>query len=211
LFNKNELGAALKPKVLVVDDHPMIIHAVEAMVHEIAPEVEILQSRTLLHAMGCCRDTTDICLILLDLSLPDSSHTDGLALLHKEVPNIPIVVYTGQEHASVRSACLRAGAVDFVTKSGNRDALYDVVERLLARFIHRPESVRNRIKVVLSARQNDVLRLLLEGGTTREIGEALTISEATVKTHIKVIYSRTQCRNRVELFQWHVAGQKALP
>jgi DNA-binding NarL/FixJ family response regulator len=122
---------------------------------------------------------------------------------------VPIVVYTGQEHESVRSACLRAGAVDFVMKSGNRDALYEVVERLLGHVLRPAGSPRPRPKVEFSARQNDVLRLLLEGGTTREIGDALSISEATVKTHIKVIYSRTQCRNRVELFQWHVAEQKA--
>jgi DNA-binding NarL/FixJ family response regulator len=199
----------LKPKVLVVDDHPMIIHAVEAMVHEIAPDVELLQSRTLLQALGNCRDIPGIYLILLDLNLPDSSHTEGLSLLHAHAPSVPIVVYTGQEHESVRSACLRAGASDFVMKSGNRDALYEVVERLLARYIHRPGNGSLRPRVELSTRQSDVLRLLLEGSTTREIGESLSISEATVKTHIKVIYSRTQCRNRVELFQWHMAEQKA--
>jgi DNA-binding NarL/FixJ family response regulator len=198
----------LKSKILVVDDHPMILHAVEAMVHEIAPDIEILQARTLLQALGNCRAVQGIVLILLDLNLPDASHIEGLALLHREMPATPIVVYTGQEHESVRSACLRAGATNFVMKSGNRDALYEAVERLLVPFIRRPESGQGRLKVEMSARQQDVLRLLIEGDTTKEIGDALNISEATVKTHIKVIYSRTQCRNRIELFQWHSAQQK---
>ncbi len=201
----------MKPKVLVVDDHSMIIHAIEAMIHEIAPACEVLQARTLLNAIGICRDTSGLSIILLDLSLPDSKHTDGLALLHTEFPNIPIVVYTGQEHESVRSACLRAGASDFVMKSGNREALYEVVERLLARFLPLSGSRNSRLKVELSTRQSDVLRLLIEGATTKEIGKSLSISEATVKTHIKVIYSRTFCRNRIELFQWYSSEQKAIP
>ena len=201
----------MKPKVLVVDDHSMIIHAIEAMIHEIAPACEVLQARTLLNALGICRDTSGLSLILLDLSLPDSKHTDGLALLHTEFPNIPIVVYTGQEHESVRSACLRAGASDFVMKSGNREALYEVVERLLARYLPLSGSGNTRPKVELSTRQSDVLRLLIAGSTTKEIGKSLSISEATVKTHIKVIYSRTFCRNRIELFQWYSSEQKAIP
>ena len=201
----------MKPKVLVVDDHSMIIHAIEAMIHEIAPACEVLQARTLLNAIGICRDTSGLSIILLDLSLPDSKHTDGLALLHTEFPNIPIVVYTGQEHESVRSACLRAGASDFVMKSGNREALYEVVERLLARFLPLSGSGNSRPKVELSTRQSDVLRLLIEGATTKEIGKSLSISEATVKTHIKVIYSRTFCRNRIELFRWYSSEQKAIP
>jgi DNA-binding NarL/FixJ family response regulator len=200
---------AVKPKILVVDDHPMIIHAVDAMVHEIAPEIEIVKARTLLQALGTCRDIEGINLILLDLNLPDSQHTAGLTMLHAEVPEIPIIVYSGQEHESVRSACLRAGATDFVMKSGNRDALYEVVERLLSRFIQPSDSLRSHAKVDLSARQAEVLKLLLEGRTTREIGDTLNISEATVKSHIKIIYSRTRCRNRVELFQWHAADHKA--
>jgi DNA-binding NarL/FixJ family response regulator len=202
-------GLVVKPRILIVDDHPMIIHAVEAMVREIVPEIEILQSRTLLQALGICRETEGIDLILLDLNLPDSQHTAGLTVLHDESPNIPIVVYTGQEHESVRSACLRAGATEFVMKSGNRDALYDVVESLLAPYIQSSEDYRSNFSVELSNRQSDVLKLLLEGRTTREIGDSLNISEATVKSHIRVIYSRTQCRNRVELFQWHAAEQKA--
>jgi DNA-binding NarL/FixJ family response regulator len=201
----------VKPKVLVVDDHSMIIHALEAMIHEIAPACEVLQARTLLNALGICRDTSGLSLVLLDLSLPDSKHTEGLALLHTEFPNIPIVVYTGQEHESVRSACLRAGASDFVMKSGNREALYEVVERLLARFLPLSGSGNVRPKVELSTRQSDVLRLLIEGATTKEIAKSLSISEATVKTHIKVIYSRTFCRNRIELFQWYSSEQKASP
>ena len=97
------------PKVLVVDDHPMIINAVEALVHEIAPSVAVLHSRTLVQTVGFCRDNKDICLVLLDLNLPDCRHTEGLTLLHREFPSLPIAIFTGQEHESVRSACLRAG------------------------------------------------------------------------------------------------------
>lgn len=191
------------PKVLVVDDHPMIIHAVEALVHEIAPSVAVLQARTLVQAVGLCRDSKDICLTLLDLNLPDCRHTEGLSLLHREFPNVPIAIYTGQEHESVRSACLRAGASAYVMKSGNRSALSDVLERFLSEFIPKLDMSSHRRENLLSNRQLDVLRLLVTGSTTREIAETLNIGEATVKTHIKTIYSRADCRNRVELSHWY--------
>jgi DNA-binding NarL/FixJ family response regulator len=200
----------LNPKVLVVDDHPMIIHAVEAMVQEIAPGVDVLQSRTLMQGIAFCEARPEICLVLLDLNLPDSRHTEGLALLHGKFPRLPIVVYTGQEHESVRSACLRQGATEFVLKSGNRAALYEVVERFLPSYVRKPASESVHVDNILSVRQRDVLRLLISGSTNREIGQALNIGEATVKTHVKVIYSRTNCRNRVELFQWHAQSKQAL-
>jgi DNA-binding NarL/FixJ family response regulator len=201
----------VKPKVLVVDDHSMIVHAIEAMIHEIAPAGMVLQSRTLLNGLGNCRDTPDLAMIVLDLNLPDCKDTQGLALMHAERPDIPIVVYTGQEHESVRSACLRAGASDFVMKSGNRDALYEVVERLLVRFISPIEEGKSAPKIEFSSRQAAVLGLLIEGATSKEIARKLSITDATVKSHIKAIYSRTFCRNRVELFQWYAAEQKAIP
>ena len=191
------------PKVLVVDDHPMIIHAVEALVQDIAPAVAVLQSRTLLQAIGLCRDSTEVCMVLLDLNLPDSRDADGVRLLREQFPLLPIVVYTGQEHEFVKASCLRAGASDFVLKSGNRSALSNVLEAYLGQYASKPEARAGRPESVLSARQLDVLRLMVAGSTTKEIADALNIGEATVKTHIKVIYSRTSCRNRVELSHWY--------
>ncbi len=191
------------PKVLVVDDHPMIVHAVEALVHEVAPRVAVMQSKTLAQTLALCRDSQDIALILLDLNLPDSRHTEGLTVLHEEFPRIPIVVFTGQEHSSVRTACLRAGASAYVMKSGDRGALSDALERFLGEFTASGEPQGARRETLLSSRQLDVLRLLVTGSTTREIAQALNIGEATVKTHIKTIYSRADCRNRVELSHWY--------
>ena len=88
-------------------------------------------------------------------------------------------------------------------KSGNRSALSDVLERFLTPYMPKLEPGSHRRETLLSNRQLDVLRLLVTGNTTREIAETLSIGEATVKTHIKTIYSRADCRNRVELSHWY--------
>jgi DNA-binding NarL/FixJ family response regulator len=189
-------------KILVVDDHPMIFRAVESLAKEVLPDTQVLHADSLAKALRMYRDNLGIRLVLLDLALPDSHHTEGIALLTKEFPKIPIVVYTGQIDDSVRRACLRSGAKDFIYKNSDPTLLFDVIGKFLDVTVSQFQATATKPCVVLSAKQAHVLKLLLNGLTGREIASLMGIYESTVKSHIKEIYKRTKCHNRVELVTW---------
>jgi DNA-binding NarL/FixJ family response regulator len=192
----------VEKKLLVVDDHPIIFQAVRAVARDIFPDVQVLHAISLSSALRVYRDHLNISLVLLDLSLPDSRHTEGIALLLEEFPKISIVIYSGQNDDTVRRACLRSGAKEFITKCGDTQALAETISRYLDVPSLQLAKSSAMAKADLSFRQAHVLKLLLNGLTAREIATHLTIGESTVKSHIKTIYKRTECHNRVELAKW---------
>jgi DNA-binding NarL/FixJ family response regulator len=196
-------------KLLVVDDHPIIFQAVEAVAKEALPDVQLLYANTLSKALRIYRDNLNISFVLLDLSLPDSRHTEGIAVLLQEFPKASIVVYSGQTDDSVRRACLRSGAIEFLTKSSDTRALFETITRYLNVPMLQFNETATKPGVVLSCRQAHVLKLLLQGLTAREIADLMEIGESTVKSHIKTIYKRTQSHNRVELVKWFALAEQS--
>jgi DNA-binding NarL/FixJ family response regulator len=195
-------------KILVVDDHPMIFKAVESVAKELIPDVGVLYANSISKALRAYRDNLDIRLVLLDLTLPDSRHTEGIAVLLQEFPKIPIVVYSGQNEDSVRRACLRSGAKDFLYKNSDPKLLFETISSFLDVNTHVFKDSPTKPAVVLSARQALVLKLLLNGLTGRESANLMGIGESTVKSHIKKIYKRTHCHNRVELVNWFAQAER---
>jgi DNA-binding NarL/FixJ family response regulator len=197
-------------KILVVDDHPMIFRAVESLVREALPDVQVLNADSITKGLQLYRNHLNIRLVLLDLTLPDSRHTEGIAVLIEAFPTMPIVVYSGQNEDSVKRACLRSGAKEFLPKNGDPEKLFEVIGRFLDVPINQFKPTAVKPGVVLSARQADVLKFLLSGLTAREIGNLMNIGESTVKSHVKAIYRLTECHNRVELVNWYATAEQEL-
>lgn len=193
-------------KILVVDDHPLIAQAISSVCEEVLPDTTVLRSNTLFQAVTICRETPDISLIVLDLTLPDCRQFEGVQLLRQDFPAIRIIVYTGMEDDVVRQRCLKAGVVDFVEKSANRRRLMQSIETQLRIARPRETTTDSDAAAKVTLRQREVLTRAVQGKTAREIAEELHLGESTVKTHLKSLYQIAQCRNRIELLQW---AQKA--
>jgi len=196
-------------KILVVDDHPLILHALTQVLPQLDGTLELLgaadrgQTRTVLARHPDCA------LVLLDLTLPGAHGLDLLAELKRDYPRLPVVVLSAtHDHATV-GAALAAGARGFVAKTANPVELLDAVQAVLAggRHVTR-DVVRTRVTAIdgvqleflgLTQRQSEVMLLLAQGKPNKLICRDLRLSEGTVKVHVSAILRALNVHSRSQV------------
>lgn len=196
-------------RILHIDDHPLFCSGLTAAVNNLLPGFEIKsaldieQANIFLHEM-------DIDLILLDLDMPG---VNGLAfmrsLIQREL-NIPVAILSAHEDVKDIKQALTLGAVGFLPKAWSPEKLVQALEMIERGDVVIPEYVQQKLaspswfdaasaeQDVLSQRQVEVLRLLDQGLSNKEIAKSLVIGENTVKTHLKAIFQLLSCKNRID-------------
>ena len=188
-------------KILVVDDHALVREGLCQVLQGFDPKevTEVLQAATCTRALELAHFNRDLDLVLLDYLLPDMNGLAALEIFGKRHPELPVVILSGSANPSVVQQAMALGAAGFVTKSSLSNTLLDALRQILAGGIYQPDSfsplsdtpegVRTKFTTppVLSPRQQDVLLLLLEGLTNRQICAQLSLGAETVKFHVSNI------------------------
>ena len=210
-------------KLLVVDDHPLILHALTEVLPGLAPDLDILSATNRDEALTMLARHPDVALVLLDLALPGSRGLGFLSELRRDVPRIPIVVLSATHDRATVSAALSAGARGFIAKTADPARLLDAVRSVLAGGKHFTRDIApSRASLVggvpievlgLTQRQSDVLKLLVQGKPNKMICRDLSLSEGTVKVHVSAILKALNVHSRsqaiVELARRGVGAQEA--
>jgi DNA-binding NarL/FixJ family response regulator len=183
--------------VLIVDDHPAIADSISMAIRDLDSSVTVRIANSMFQAMATLNECPSIEFCLLDLILRDTKGEETLLTFRRVAPKVPVIVFTGLEIDGLQRFCMGAGALAFVPKAASRSVLANLLEKRLPRQIDGVE-----VNIHLTARQKDVLQLLLEGMTVKEIATKLSIGETTVQTHVRALNSIGNCRNRVELAAW---------
>jgi FixJ family two-component response regulator len=126
--------------------------------------------------------------LLLDVRMPGPSGLDLQAALLRQGKAIPIIFLTGHAELTAGIRAMKAGAVDFLEKPIQREALLEAIERALLRDIgqrkaHDEAQRRHDRMAALTARERDVFELIVAGKLNKQIADALNISLRTVKAY----------------------------
>jgi DNA-binding NarL/FixJ family response regulator len=192
--------------VLVVDDHPLFRDALTLAVERAAPDADIVEAGSLAQALEIARSDRDLDLLLLDLMMPDNRGFAGLAALHAERPQTPIIVVSAADAAQVAPRAREYGAIGFLSKAAKLDAIAGAVRQALdgARCLDADppaaasgDDLSRRISSLTPA-QLKVLLGLLEGRLNKQIAYDMAISEATVKAHMTAVFRKLNVRNRTQ-------------
>ena len=190
-----------QPIVFVIDDDDSVRRSLERLLRSVDLDVETFASaqeflRKSLPDRPSC--------VVLDLRLPGPSGLELQESLIKAGHDVPIVFISG--HADVPSSvrAIKAGAVDFLQKPFSDQALLDIIHGALRRD---REARRDRAEVasirvrfdMLTPRERDVLRLVIQGRLNKQIAGDLGISEKTVKFHRGRVMEKTQAGSVAEL------------
>jgi len=189
-------------RVLVVDDHPILRFGVIAIIQGCPDMSVVAQAGTALEGVRLFHqhhpDVT-----LMDLSLPDVSGVEAIRRIVTASPGAHVVVLTTYEGDGDIHQALEAGAMGYLIKGMPHSSLLDAIRRVHAgrRFVPSPVAAALSSRQPdsdLSARECEVLALLVRGHSNREIAEQLLIKEATVKSHVSVILQRLDVADRTQ-------------
>lgn len=189
--------------ILIADDHPLFRQALKLAVGRAAPDATILEAGQLGEAIEAARGAARLDLILLDLRMPGSEGFAGVALLHAERPDTPIVVISSADEAEAAPRACAYGAVGFVSKTADLVTLENAVARALAGDRDAPvaalpaDDISNRV-ASLTPTELKVLLGVLAGRLNKQIAFDLGVSEATVKGHMTAILRKLGVQNRTQ-------------
>jgi DNA-binding NarL/FixJ family response regulator len=138
-------------------------------------------------------------LICLDLKLPDTLGLSGVHAVKAKFPDVPLVVVTGSEASECEAACLEAGANLFLEKASPPNAIIEG----LRTFLPSPKEEAATEGTVaaptkLSKRQKQLILMLDQGLSNKDIADKLTISEHTVKVHFWRLFRRLGVNSRTQ-------------
>ncbi len=182
-------------RVAVVDDHPVLRDGTAALLAD-QPGIEIAGTASSIEEARALVGSTQIDVVLLDIRLGTDS---GLALLSGGGPGPAVVVVTAYDYPQYTEAALRLGAAGFVLKTSPLRELVEAIERAAAGGMAFGVRPRPGSAARLSARELDVVRLVVDGRSNDEIGAALGIGAKTVETHLRRMFERLDVASRTEL------------
>ena len=189
--------------ILIADDHPLFRQALALAVSNAAPHMRVIEAGTLAAAAKAASEADNLRLITLDLKMPGAIGFSGIALLHAEKPDVPILVVSSAEGAMVAEEARAFGAVGFLRKDADLARIESAIRASLnGTSAHQTSSdpvdqVRREV-AGLTPTQLKVLLCVLDGKLNKQIAFDLGMSEATVKAHMTAIMRKLDVQNRTQ-------------
>ena len=187
-------------RILTVDDHPLLREGVGALIGSQRDMQLVAEASNGLEAVEQFRShRPDI--TLMDLQMPNMSGIDALIAIRSEFPDARIIVLTTYAGDVLCKRAMQAGAQAYILKGNVRTDLLDTIRAVRAgkKFIHgevAAELASHAADDALSQREIEVLSLIAAGNSNKLIADQLSISEDTVKGHVKSILSKLGANDR---------------
>jgi DNA-binding NarL/FixJ family response regulator len=189
-------------QILLIDDHAMFRSGLRMVLNASLPDAKIIEAGTLNEAMHGTPEELDV--ILLDIKLPGLNGVDGIALLKRKWPLVPILMLSSQDEPETVRLALVRGATGFISKAETAEKIVALLQRIVRGEVETPmtqaESADNIPGVLLhlTPRQCEVLDLLCQGMSNKLIARQLKLSENTVRGHVQAILGFLHVSSRSE-------------
>jgi DNA-binding NarL/FixJ family response regulator len=198
----NEASKSEAIKLLVVDDHHIVRQGLVALLKTV-PDMEVVAEASDGNAGVDLFRKHRPDVTLMDLRLPQLGGAEAVAKIRGEFPTARIIVLTTFDGDEDIYRALQAGARGYLLKGMFGDELLDAIRAVHAGKTRIPPVVAERLanrmgSSALTSRELEVLELIVAGQSNKEIGGKLSISEATVKTHINNILSKMGVTDRTQ-------------
>ena len=206
-------------KVLLIDDHPLILTALQAVISGLGDDIELTGAQSAAQAWTCLQDTPGFDLALLDLVLGDADGFGVLAQMRQEHPQVPVVILSASENAGDVVRALDLGAMGFIPKRASTEALVEALRVVMSGGLFVPQHLfgpnrgrgpesadgqdagaiqKSLEHLGLTPRQRDVLSGLLKGLPNKLIARELNLSLDTVKDHVASVLRALNVSSRTQ-------------
>lgn len=202
-------------RILIADDHAIVRAGLRVLIHS-EQEMELVGEATGGYETLELVEKSQPNVLVLDLSMPD---LDGIAVTKKiapQSPNLKILILTLHEDEALLRAALKAGASGYILKRAAETELISAIHAILRGDLYvDPSMVRKLLSdetppavpqaksiEALTPRETEVLKLIVQGYTNRQIGEELNISVRTAESHRANLSDKLGLHSRVELVRY---------
>ena len=197
-------------KILVADDHDLFREGLRHILLQLADQVEVLEAYDWQSALAQVAQNPDLALI--DLNMPGMGSFAGLEALLELAETVPVVVVSGSENLVDMKRSLDAGVMGYISKSEHSPVVLSALRLVLSGGIYVPPKLMQphvkgqpnhsgSLPFGLTPRQYDVLKMLLQRKSNKEIAQEFNLSTVTVKAHIGAIFKSLQVVNRAEVIR----------
>lgn len=202
-------------RILLGDDHPLFREAIRLRLERTLASAEVVEASTLDEALAAARDAA-FDLVLMDFNMPGMSPEGGIPRLREACPGAPIAIMSGVASPAEIRRSIEAGARGFLPKTMAPQLLSAALTVLIAGGSYLPTEILSAQPLgvprqtgaelpsgsslpSLTERERDVLQAVTRGLSNKQIGRELTLSEVTVKLHLRQIFRKTGTKSRAEV------------
>lgn len=210
-------------RILIADDHPMFRDGLRSLLQARGHEV-VGEAHNGLQAVELARSLRPD-FVFMDVSMPELDGVAATRLITTEVPDVKVIILTASEEDETLFDAIKAGAQGYLQKNLEADEFFALLERaaqgepamnahlakkLLQEFARPSASDRPEDPDALTARERDVLELMVEGVTSnRKLAKRLGLSENTVKFHVRNILDKLHVHDRAQVVAYALRNKLA--
>lgn len=209
-------------KILIADDHPLVREALLRVLGELGEGVTGIEAGDADAVRWVAAEHPDLDLVLLDLCLPGVRGLDLFHALRRDYPALPLVVLSALDDPGTVKAVLAGGALGFIPKSTSHPVMVQALRLVLSGGRYLPPELMPELSgedwaartppaespagpggipmetLGLTGRQQEVLTLLAQGKSNKQICRALGLAEATVKIHVTAVLKALRVTSRTQ-------------
>jgi DNA-binding NarL/FixJ family response regulator len=195
-------------KVLITDDHPMILEGLKTL---LAEEMELVVTHACTNAIDAMaaikQGAPDVALV--DINLPDINGIELCTKIKNEFPSVKVIALTTFSERSYVNKMLEAGASGYLIKSSTREEITNAIRQVhkggmvlnVPFDLVQTQSFQKQKMPFLTPREKEVLQLIAEGLTNPQIADKIFVSVLTVNSHRKNLLSKFEVSNTAALIR----------
>jgi two-component system, NarL family, response regulator len=193
---------AAEIRVLIVDDHLVVRMGLRSMIQSEAGMTVVGEASNGHEALEKYR-AGNVNLVLMDLRMPRVGGVEATAAIRKHDPQARILVLTTYDGDENIYRALQAGALGYLLKDMPREDFVAAVQKVAQGEYYIPQQVAARLAQRLPAqdlshREMDVLKLIVQGRSNKEIADRLGLSESTIKNHVNGLLAKLHVQDRTQ-------------
>ena len=206
-------------KILVADDHELFLKGLELIIHDTYPEAKMFFAKDYQEEFQIIAQHQDLNLILTDLAMPGSKWLEAIQKIHEAAPETPIIILSAVFDKEIVQKTIELGAAGYIPKTSSNAVILSAINLVLSGGVYIPvellngtnknefdllkqvenieqeKDVQEKVKI-LSPRQIDVLKLIADGKSNKQIAYELGLTEGTIKLYVTAILKILNVYNR---------------
>jgi len=199
-------------KILIADDHELFRDGLRHVLDQLGGSLTIVEASDFSQAVAAVEREPDIDIVLLDLAMPGMTWNEGLTRLKELLPEtVPLIVLSASDDRRHVLQAVNMGAAGFIPKTSSSRVMLSALKLVLSGGVYLPPALLEQgsgqgdgmgpmasesAVSFLTPRQREVLALLGQGKSNKEIARVLQLAEGTVKLHVTAILKALNVNNR---------------